>query len=343
MPVAAPVLWEVARSWWFWCLFVLFFLLGIGLRYLDTQVTSFVCEGYKAQFKAGVDARVWAILAGGPAPATMSSTTSPMQNSSRLAEQVCEAIQSYFCDFDRPDPASDAVGDHSSPRVPPPDSTLAWLKRWIAITVASLAMAFLLSLVLPRPLSARAIAQRIQGADHLPAGISPSYVARLTREGKTDEVYANLSLRARQLVIAVTYAVFTGLATVIVRPQYSEPPAGWSWFANYHVLALCVAALAAVCWGAWSYAATEVPTFALAVRLGLAPIFMGGLISTCISLPYQMLRPATMFPLEHRQLLSILLIRLFVLPLVSTLGLLVLRNLMRTLVKAIVARAPRIS
>jgi hypothetical protein len=184
----------------------------------------------------------------------------------------------------------------------------------------------LLTAALKPSANRREITDRYDNADALGtarniAGVTSSddYVRKIAAR------YVAVAIAARQLRIAITYAILSGALTLIVRPDYSS-----SFVHNLpHLAVITTAAIIAALQGSFGFSRTKMKTGRMAVNFGFSSIFFGGVIAMCISIPYQAVRPVA--GLTPAAVITVLCIRVILLPVFAGVAVYLLRRTLASL------------
>lgn len=119
-------------------------------------------------------------------------------------------------------------------------------------------------------------------------------------------------IRARQLRVAVRYALASGAITVLV-PPIGTGLAPWL-SSTLHLPLIFGACICFAIWGVLAFSNADKSMAWIAWRIGFGGIFIAGLIALSISLPYQLMNPTTAVLWQRQTIGTILLVRLIACP-----------------------------
>ena len=176
-----------------------------------------------------------------------------------------------------------------------------------------------------------------------PAPIARDRLAEAWTVARRD--VARLAVRRRALVVMIVYAMASGVLTALV-PLSTDV---WSLEGNLpHLAALALAASGAAVWGVggarWrtldvrretpngvgpviASVRLEPAIGEIAVDLGWSPVLVGGVVSTCIGLPYQLTSVRSNVDFERNTVLIMLTVRCLLLPVIAAVAAAVRRSL----------------
>jgi hypothetical protein len=318
---------DVLTRWHFYAIFLALVLLGTVIQKATPQQQSLVCDQYHKilapKISAEIDKHFEKAAAtqasSRPSPEASTPATAPTASDEQSMKQIAmSAIERFFC------PAA-ALPD-------PDEGEMLSIARAAGRALPGAAvLGFLIAGLLPVASKRTAIAERVNAVNTL-AENKTALLPETTLE-ELGKIYPVIALTARQLRIAILYAILSALMTFLFHPMFSIAGAKPPTFAQNlpHMLAIAAAAACAAVYGTWGFSLTNIPTSQLAFRLGFGPIFFAGLIAAAISIPYQLLRPPEMFPLDNGQLIFIAIIRLLIMPTIAGVAVAAIRPLFRSM------------
>jgi len=337
MPLAVPpivkLLKDLVCTWQFVIAWILLLTGGFLLQQLSDSQQRTICNTYHTTIQPKIEHELDQLLekqeqskaaandsSVRPSPATTASTvpaTLPAYEFN-IRQTTLDAVHNYFCGH--PEDRKNTGSWHQP----------TWDEAKLVVP-GSLVLALIATAMLPISVGRAQITARVNGAvaiansSQAPAG--PAAPVQLIASR-----YLELAISIRQFRVAIVYALLSGVATELVRPSFTTVTSAWSSGRNpWHLIAIAICAIASALWGTYGFSRSPVRTSVLALRLGFAAIFIAGLIATAISLPYQVLRPAEMLPMSDVQVLVVLALRLFALPLVACGAVLICRPALRSI------------
>jgi len=270
---------------------------GLLLYQLPVEHRSAVCQFYNQYIEGSLRPQIETAITDS-VEASDTGTSQPTTANGRVAtpgalvaDQVMDALDGFFC-------ASAARPGWHVPN----------LGEFFTVLPGAFILALVVTLCFSDSTEQKPAAERVAvAAAAAPESGSPT----------TEDV-----LRARALRVAVYYAILSGLATVIVRPAFGMQtglilgvPRGLA-----HAVAIVLAAAVAVSIGTYDLAASPSTARGIACRIAARAVFLASVISMCIALPYQFLRPPELTPMAEETVLHILAFRLLVVPLIAGLA-----------------------
>lgn len=337
---------SVWKDWRFYFFFVLFVVIGVGIRFLPADVQQQVCAFYEGNIEKRIDRGVRETLANvtlrvpaGGATATSDAATTTAPSDSADSVSLDQAAVNQI---------SGAMLERFRHYVCAPEEGLSWeqtvrrrefglvAQRALAVMPVSMVVSAILVSLFPRSVAKITPAAptrshtsnepshgRGSGADTL-GGEGGTRKPKLLRLDVPDYLVGpsrddtDLHLRSRQLRTAIRYAALSGAITVVAPPAFGEQAGLLTVTAGVALLAFM-----SLCLGFWSaavFAELRMSWWELSSKTAFGGVFVGGVIALCIMMPYQILNPATSTLWGRDQVLRILLVRLFILPAVAFLG-----------------------
>ena len=307
-PPLAKLVLDLLRIWYFWAIFIALLVTGFLLQKLSPSDQKLFCEGYQSYFEPGVVKTLEKTLGnatlnlpGGESASsrpTTRPTTAPTTQPASAAAFVAMSIRSYFCD------RASEVSD---------DTWVPTFKEARIVVPGAFLLALVIVSLLPAPAPRAAITNRIDEAKSITAGNEAEGNSPRVRD--LAQQYIPNALAARQLRIAIAYAILSGVATVVFPPNFGSTRLIGSDTDNFvHMSAVCIAAVIAVTYGTYGFSRSSIKTTKLASRLGFGAILFAGIITLTISLPYQVIRPPELHPMTRPQVMQLLLFRTVILP-----------------------------
>ena len=288
----------------FWLYEVVLATMGIGLLALPTNMQELVCEAYRTKVEPRVIELLRDRLSAGSTAATQPSpsATQPAMPpntatgpSRSAADQIATQIRGFFC----PRVRERSLGDIVRSRDP-----ALMLTTFGQRVAGSLVITYLICFLIPPPMTRREAQE--QGTQ---------LAQPLVRNSKANQSGvqsgADIILRARQLRVAVLYAILGGAATLAFPPAFGLGPT------PAHLLALLIVAAGIGAWAPSLFSSWPVSARELAWRASFGGIFFGSLIALSISMPYQIMAPPGATSLAKEQIVRIVLLRLFGHPLLA--------------------------
>jgi hypothetical protein len=293
------MIWIMVKSPRFYVWWLIFIIMGIVLRFLPAPIRVSLCTVYEQNFDEpalnALRAMAGPTAADTPTPSTAPATTQPSPFLFMTPEQAAATIRDLICgQFAASQPAA------SQARAPDAQQIAG---RVIRIGSGGFVMAMLVWTLIPWQARKAEVdlRRRLQ---------SPSD-SSLVAGGR------NLAIPARQLRIAVLYAVLSGAVTCIWQPNFDAGITLQDPSNREHMLALLVVACAAALWGTVPFARSDQDALVLGARLGGGGIFFGSLIALSITAPYMALTTRDGAGLTVSELKLLATLRLIALPAVS--------------------------
>ncbi len=304
----------------FYILAVLVLVAGVGVRMLPTDSKHLVCD-------------TWKRLAQIVVSNATASERPPVAGRSDTA--IIEEAGRLFC------PAKGTTSQSTDVTV------VGVVRSSLEVLPAAVAIALLVTLLLPASTtraevradstSEREEIQNVVSARDVPG------MERHLRQLSQDAVA--LAIRARQLRVAIVYAVGSCLATLLFPPDFESGGSLQSIENVLHVSALLVVAAAAGGFGLHIFVSSTREVCRLAAQVAFAGVFFAGLIALAIAIPYRMMTTIEGAALGVEQVRFFAGMRLIVIPLAAALGggawLAGLRAYRRIPVKLLLRRDPQ--
>jgi len=321
---------DVVTKWQFWLMFITLVIAGVSLKqWVPASQREAVCQAYKTYFAPKVEAALRAKLPSAEAstkPATEAiPATMPVFDAGVDGNQLARWVEDVFCDR--------AHEPHGTDKLHNETDALAVLP---VVIPGSLVLSFLLCSLLPSPPRLAAAANRLQIADELDL----NFVELGGGPGAEwmPGLYKTHALSTRQLRAVICYSLLSCAVTLLFPPSFvgdaGLPVAEEN---RIHFLGLAVVAVFTALYAAYIFSRSNFSTLLLAWKLGAGPLLIGGVASSLISLPYQIIRPIELVPLSLTQVRMILLIRLVIIPVVGIVTVFVYCTALRKLGRPIAA------
>ncbi|MDZ4693666.1 MAG: hypothetical protein SGI86_00845 [Deltaproteobacteria bacterium] len=321
---------DVVTKWQFWMMFITLVVAGISLRqWVPASQREAICQAYKTYFAPKVEAALKAKLPTAEA-STMPATealpaTMPVFDAGVDGNQLAKWVEDVFCD--RAHSTNGTEKSHNEPESDP----IAILP---VVIPGSLVLSFLLCSLLPSPPKLAAAEKRLHIADELDLNF-----VELGGESDTGWIpglYRTHALSTRQLRAVICYSLLSCAVTLLFPPSFvgdaGLPVAEEN---RIHFLGLAVVAVFTALYAAYIFSRSNFSTLQLAWKLGAGPLLIGGVASSLISLPYQIIRPIELVPLSLTQVRMILLIRLVIIPVVGIVTVFIFCTALRKLGRSI--------
>jgi len=315
---------DVVTKWQFWMMFLTLVVAGISLRqWVPASQREAICQAYKTYFAPKVEAALRAKLPSDEAatkPATEAlPTTMPVFGAGIDGNQLAKWVEDIFCDR-----AHDPNGTEVSVDAPKPDP----ITVLPVVIPGSLVLSFLLCSLLPSPPKLAAAEKRLHIADELDLNFVE--LGGGSDIGWMPGMYKTHALSTRQLRAVICYSLLSCAVTLLFPPSIvgdaGLPVAEEN---RNHFLGLAVVAVVTALYAAYIFSRSNFSKLQLAWKLGAGPLIIGGVASSLISLPYQIVRPIELVPLSMTQVRMILLIRLVLIPTVGIVTVLVFCTALR--------------
>ncbi len=297
--------WQVVRTWRFWKWWVGLLVFEIALWSMPRDVQVALCTIYERHFASIVRAGVDEVMGGEPgaAPSEPGPATAGSGVAAISPEDMADHIRGLVC-------LSTVESESARDRAGPSELTAA--------TGAMLPTSFVVALFLCLVLPARTHAAEDRGQnEHAPEVHGAEVPARRDEiEGLKHDCQV-LGTRAKQLRVALCYALLSGLSTALCPPNFTAASFLADTQNRWHIFSLVAVACVAAAWGAHRLADGKREALVAAAAVGFGGIFIGGLIALSISLPYRMITPIEEVRLQMADVGRFAAVRLALLPILA--------------------------
>lgn len=309
------MLWKALKTVRFWKWWLGISVFGVALWFIPKDIQVAMCTLYEQTFSQAVEDALRVVIdpstatspASGDSPSSSAPSNSVSGTSSTgftqiTAESAAEQIRKLIClrGFENAETTD---------------------SRWIEATTATLPVSFGVALMICLIIPGRTNQAEDRGEDELPPVVDGPTVA-VNRAGLSQMLQDRqvLAGRARQLRVALIYALLSGTFTAFKPPSFTTEDFWGSAQNRAHMLALGAAACISAAWGAHSLARSKREAMAIAAAVGWGGVFIGSLIALSIALPYRLVTPIEAVRLHTNDAARFALVRLGFLPLLAGIG-----------------------